>query len=49
VEQGSLAELMMQRLEETGSGEEQIKDLMRQMQWCLHENRPYSAGMESCG
>jgi gamma-glutamyl:cysteine ligase YbdK (ATP-grasp superfamily) len=49
IEQGSLAELMMQRLEETGAGEEEIKDMMRQMQWCLRENRPYSAEMESCG
>jgi hypothetical protein len=49
VEQGSLAELMMQRLEEAGRGEEEIKQLMHQMQWCLKENRPYSAEMGSCG
>ena len=49
VEQGSLAELMIERLQETGAEEEKIKDLMRQMQWCLKENRPYSARMESCG
>lgn len=49
VEQGSLAEVMVEKLKETGAGEEKIKDLMRQMQWCLKENRPYSARMESCG
>ena len=49
VEQGSLAELMMQKLEEEGRSEEEIKQLMRQMQWCLKENRPYSAEMGSCG
>ncbi|MDD1760500.1 MAG: glutamate-cysteine ligase family protein [Methanothrix sp.] len=49
IEQGSLSELMMQKLQETGAGEEEIKDLMRQMQWCLKENRPYSAKMGSCG
>ena len=40
---------MVEKLKETGAGEEKIKDLMRQMQWCLKENRPYSARMESCG
>ena len=49
IEQGSLAELMVQKLQETGLKEEGIKQMMSQMQWCLHENRPYSAGMESCG
>jgi len=49
IEQGSLAELMVEKLQETGAGEEEIKDLMRQMQWCLKENRPYSAEMGSCG
>ncbi len=47
IEEGSLAELMIERLQETGAGEEKIKDLMRQMQWCLKENRPYSAKMGS--
>jgi len=49
VEQGSLAELMMQKLEEAGRGVEEIKQLMHQMQWCLKENRPYSVEMGSCG
>jgi len=49
IDQGSLAELMVEKLQETGAGEEEIKDLMRQMQWCLKENRPYSAEMGSCG
>lgn len=49
IEQGSLAELMVEKLQETGAGVEQIKDLMRQIQWCLKENRPYSAEMGSCG
>jgi len=40
---------MVEKLQETGAGEEEIKDLMRQMQWCLKENRPYSAEMGSCG
>jgi len=49
IEQGSLAELMMQKLKETGAVEEEIKGLMRQMQWCLKENRPYYLEMGSCG
>ncbi len=49
IEQGSLAELMMQKLQETGAVEEEIKGLMRQMQWCLKENQPYSVEMGSCG
>ncbi len=49
IEQGSLAEVMAQNLRETGSGSEGIKRLMRQMQWCLKENRPYSANQECCG
>lgn len=49
IEQGSLAEIMVQKLQETGEGEEGIKALMRQMQWCLKENRPYSAREGSCG
>ena len=48
IEQGSLAELTMQKLQETGAVEEEIKGLMRQMQWCLKENRPYSVEMERC-
>lgn len=49
IEKGSLAEVMVQKLKETDAGEEGIKDLMRQMQWCLRENRPYSAEPERCG
>jgi hypothetical protein len=49
IEQGSLAELMMHELQDTGAGEEGIKGLMRQMQWCLKENQPYLAEMGSCG
>jgi gamma-glutamyl:cysteine ligase YbdK (ATP-grasp superfamily) len=46
IEQGSLAEVMVQRLKETDG---RIKPLLSQMQWCLKENRPYSAGTERCG
>ena len=49
IEQGSLAELMVQKLQETGLKEEGIKQLMRQMQWCLKENQPCLAEMGSCG
>ncbi|MDD1722545.1 MAG: glutamate-cysteine ligase family protein, partial [Methanothrix sp.] len=49
IEQGSLAEVMVQKLQETGLKEEGIKHLMRQMQWCLKENQPYLAEMGSCG
>jgi gamma-glutamyl:cysteine ligase YbdK (ATP-grasp superfamily) len=46
IEQGSLAEIMVQKLKETDS---RIKPLLEQMQWCLKENRPYSAEPERCG
>ncbi len=49
IEEGSLAEVMVQKLRETNAGEEGIKDLMRHMQWCLKENRPYTAEPERCG
>ena len=49
IQEGSLAEVMAQKLKETDLGEEGIKDLMRQMQWCLKENRPYSGKPERCG
>jgi len=46
IEQGSLAEVMVQQLKET---DERIEPLLMQMQWCLKENRPYIAEMERCG
>ena len=46
IEQGSLAEVMVQRLKETDG---RIEPLLSQMQWCLKENRPYSAETERCG
>lgn len=49
IEQGSLAELMMQELQEIGRGEAEIKQMMSQMQWCLKENQPYLAQKGSCG
>lgn len=49
IEEGSLAEVMVQKLKETNAGEEGIKALMRQMQWCLKENRPCTAEPERCG
>lgn len=45
IEQGSLAELMAQRFRETG----EIKPMLSDMEWCLRENRPYSAEMGRCG
>ena len=49
IREGSLAEIMAQKLKETEASEEEIKALMRQMQWCLKENRPYSAEPQRCG
>lgn len=46
IEQGSLAEIMVKRLRETDG---RIEPLLSQMQWCLKENRPYSAEPERCG
>ena len=49
IEQGSLAEVMVQKLQETGLKEDGIKQMMSRMQWCLKENQPYLAEMGSCG
>jgi gamma-glutamyl:cysteine ligase YbdK (ATP-grasp superfamily) len=46
IEQGSLAETMVQKLKETNG---RIEPILEQMQWCLKENRPYSAQPERCG
>jgi len=46
IEQGSLAEIMVQKLKDTNG---RIKPILEQMQWCLKENRPYSAEPERCG
>ncbi len=46
IEQGSLAEIMVQKLKETNG---RIEPILEQMQWCLKENRPYSAEPERCG
>ena len=46
IEQGSLAEIMVQKLKDT---DERIEPLLEQMQWCLKENRPYSAESGRCG
>jgi hypothetical protein len=47
IEQGSLAEIMVQKLKEETDG--RIEPILEQMQWCLKENRPYSAEPERCG
>jgi len=46
IEQGSLAEIIVQKLNETNG---RIEPVLAQMQWCLKENRPYSAEPERCG
>jgi gamma-glutamyl:cysteine ligase YbdK (ATP-grasp superfamily) len=46
IEQGSLAEIMVQKLKETNG---RIEPILQQMQWCLKENRPYSAEPLRCG
>jgi hypothetical protein len=46
IEQGSLAEIIVQKLKETDG---KIEPVLAQMQWCLKENRPYSAEPERCG
>lgn len=46
IEQGSLAEIMVQKLKDT---DDRIEPLLEQMQWCLKENRPYSAEPGRCG
>jgi hypothetical protein len=45
IEQGSLAEVMVQKLKENG----EIVPLLAEMVWCLKENRPYSAEPGRCG
>jgi gamma-glutamyl:cysteine ligase YbdK (ATP-grasp superfamily) len=47
IEQGSLAEIMVQKLKEETDG--RIEPILEQMQWCLKENWPYSAEPERCG
>jgi hypothetical protein len=47
IEQGSLAEIMVQKLSEETNG--RIEPILEQMQWCLKENRPYSAEPGRCG
>ena len=45
IEQGSLAEIMAQRLKEGG----EIEPMLAEMAWCLKENRPYYAEPGRCG
>lgn len=47
IEQGSLAEIMADKLKRETNG--RIEPIMQQMQWCLKENRPYSAEPGRCG
>jgi hypothetical protein len=47
IEQGSLAEIMADKLKSETNG--RIEPIMKQMQWCLKENRPYSAEPGRCG
>ncbi len=47
IEQGSLAEIMADKLKSDTRG--RIEPIMQQMQWCLKENRPYSAEPGRCG
>jgi gamma-glutamylcysteine synthetase len=47
IEQGSLAEIMVQKLKEETDG--RIEPILEQMQWCLKENRPYFAEPGRCG
>ena len=47
IEQGSLAEIMADKLKSDARGG--IEPIMQQMQWCLKENRPYSAEPGRCG
>ncbi|MCX6672904.1 MAG: glutamate-cysteine ligase family protein [Methanothrix sp.] len=46
IEQGCLAENMVQKLKETDG---RIEPILEQMQWCLKENRPYSVEPGRCG
>ena len=45
IQQGSLAEIMAQRLKEGG----EIEPMLAEMEWCLKENRPYYAELGRCG
>ena len=45
IEQGSLAEIMVQRQKE----EKEILPMLSQLAWCLKENIPYSAEPGRCG
>ena len=45
IEQGSLAEIMVQKLKEGG----EIEPMLAEMEWCLKENRPYYAEPGRCG
>lgn len=45
IEQGSLAELMMRKFQETG----EIKPLLSEMEWALRENRSYLIEPGRCG
>ncbi|MCX6669953.1 MAG: glutamate-cysteine ligase family protein [Methanothrix sp.] len=45
IEQGSLAEIMAQKLRETG----EIVPLLADLEWSLRENRPYSMEPGGCG
>jgi hypothetical protein len=45
IAQGSLAEVMAQRLKEGG----EIEPMLAEMEWCLRENRPYSSEPGRCG
>jgi hypothetical protein len=45
IEQGSLAELMVEKFKEKG----ELLPILSDMEWCLRENRPYSMNLWKCG
>jgi hypothetical protein len=45
IEQGSLAELMVEKFKEKG----ELLPILSDMEWCLRENRPYSTDLWKCG
>ena len=45
IEHGSLAEIMAQKMHDTG----RIEPILADMEWCLRENRPYLAEADRCG
>jgi len=45
IEQGCLAEIMVQRYREAGS----LEQLLSEMEWCLRENRPFLIDAGRCG